>query len=172
MDYVFTVDDAKEAIKAYFKQFKKLKLWIDKNQKFVAEHGYLYAHFGRKRRLPNAFSTDQAVKGHAIRSGINFLVQSAASDVNLLAAIEMQEYIKANKLDAQIFALVHDSILAEVRDDLVDDYVKVLTAFIKKDRGLSIPGCSIGCDFEIAQDYSMNSDTEGLTKYQDYYENV
>jgi len=50
--------------------------------------------------------------------------------------------------------------------------VKVLTAFIKKDRGVSIPGCSIGCDFEIAQDYSMNSKTEELTKYQDYYENV
>lgn len=155
MDYVFTEEDAKEAIKAYFKQFKGLKNWITKNQEFIATNGYIYSFFGRKRRLPNVLSTDGGIRSHAIRSGLNFLVQSPASDVNLLAAIEMQEYIKRWNMKARIFALVHDSILAEVPEDEVDKYVEKLQQFIKTDRGLSIPGCAIGCDFEVGDDYSF-----------------
>jgi len=155
MDYHFSVDDAKAAIKSYFKQFKGLKEWLDKNQEFISKNGYTYSFFGRKRRLANVLSTDGAVRGHAVRSGINFLVQSPASDVNLLAGIEMQQYIKSTGMKARIFALVHDSILAEVPDDEVDHYVQEIEAFIKKDRGLSIPGCAIGCDFEIGDDYSF-----------------
>lgn len=155
MDYVFTEDDAKEAIKAYFKQFHGLRDWITKNQEFIAKNGYIYSYFGRKRRLPNVLSTDGGIKSHAVRSGLNFLVQSPASDVNLLAGIDMQKYIKATKMKARIFALVHDSILAEVPEDEVDHYIQKLKAFIKTDRGLSIPGCAIGCDFEVGDDYSF-----------------
>lgn len=171
MDYVFTVEDAQEAIKAYFKQFKKLKSWLTESQKFISENGYIYSYFGRKRRLPNVFSTDGGVKSHAIRSGTNFIIQSCASDVNLLAAIEMHNFIKKSGMDAKIFALVHDSILAEVAEDQVDHYIKTLTGFIKTDRGLSIPGCSIGCDFEIADDYSMVGKS-GLTKFEEKYGTV
>jgi len=155
MDYHFSEEEARAAIKAYFKQFPQLKEWIDKNQKEIAKNGFTYSFFGRKRRLPNVFSTDRAIQGHAIRSGINFLIQSVASDLNLLAAIEMQQTIKTIGSKARIFALVHDSILAEVPDEEVDWYVSTLTKTIKKDRGVSIPGYAIGCDFEVGEDYSF-----------------
>lgn len=170
LDYSFTEEDAREAISAYFKQFKGLKSWIQKNQEFIASNGYIYSFFGRKRRLPNVLSSDGGIRSHAVRSGLNFLVQSPASDVNLLAGIEMQKYIKATGMKARIFALVHDSILAEVPDDEVDHYRKKLEGFIKTDRGLSIPGCAIGCDFEVAQDYSMKVKDSIYTKYEAMYE--
>ena len=72
--------------------------------------------------LENAKSKDKAIASHEVRSGINFLVQSVASDINLLGGIDMQKYIVKSGMDAKIFALVHDSILAEVREDLVDEY--------------------------------------------------
>ena len=55
----------------------------------------------------------------------------------------------------RIFALVHDSVLAEVREDLVDQYSDILLKAVQKDRGISIPNCPIGCDFEVGEDYSM-----------------
>lgn len=155
LDYYFSIDDAKEAINAYFKEFKKLKEWITTNQEFIANNGYTYSYFGRKRRLPNVLSTDGGIKSHAVRSGLNFLVQSPASDVNLLAGIDMQNFIKKTGMKARIFALVHDSILAEVPEDEISKYIEELEAFIKKDRGLSIPGCAIGCEFEVGDDYSF-----------------
>ena len=165
----FTKMEAEEAIKAYFKQFKGLAKWIAANQEFVAQNGFTYSHFGRKRRLPNVFSTDKAIKSHTIRSGLNFLVQSTASDVNLLAAIDMMAYIGREKLGARMFALVHDSILAEVPENEVEAYCTALRRFVQMDRGVSIPGTPIGCDFEIADDYSMGYDEETcMTKYQKY----
>ena len=55
----------------------------------------------------------------------------------------------------KIFALVHDSILAEVKEDKVEAYSAIVQKEIQKDRGLSIPGCPVGCDFDIGDDYSF-----------------
>lgn len=151
----FSPQEAKEVIDDYFAEFHKLKSWIEENQNFISANGFIYSCFGRKRRLANVTSKDPGTRSHTIRSGLNFLVQSAASDINLLGAIDMNAYIKSTKLDARIFALVHDSVLAEVRDDCVDHYSEMLLHFVQLDRGVSIPGTPVGCDFDVAQDYSL-----------------
>jgi DNA polymerase I-like protein with 3'-5' exonuclease and polymerase domains len=151
----FSKQEAQEVIDEYFNAFHKLKQWITDNQTFIKQNGFIYSFFGRKRRLPNVASTDKGIQSHSIRSGLNFLVQSAASDINLLGAIDMNAWIKANGKKARIFALVHDSILAEVPEDEVDEYMEKLASFIQMDRGISIPGAAVGCDFEIVhEDYS------------------
>ena len=156
----FSKSEAQEVISDYFKAFHKLKAWIDDNQKFIEQNGFIYSYFGRKRRLPNVESTDAGIRSHSVRSGLNFLVQSAASDINLLGAIDMGEYIKAKGMKARIFALVHDSILAEVPEDEIEHYSEKLLHFVQLDRGLSIPGAPVGCDFEIDEDYSMGKFTK------------
>jgi len=151
----FSKQEASEVISDYFKTFHKLKSWIETNQKFIEQNGFTYSYFGRKRRLPNVASEDKGIKSHSIRSGLNFLVQSAASDINLLGAIDMNAFIKSEKLNSRIFALVHDSILAEVPEEEIDTYCNKLQELIQMDRGIFIPGAPIGCDFEIGDDYSM-----------------
>jgi len=151
----FSKNEAAEVINDYFAAFHKLKAWIEKNQKFILTNGFTYSHFGRKRRLPNVKSTDQGIRSHSVRSGLNFLVQSAASDINLLGAIDMGEFIKGQRMKSKIFALVHDSILAEVPEDEIDFYSEHLRRFVQMDRGIHITGAPVGCDFEVGDDYSM-----------------
>jgi len=151
----FTVQEANETIKDYFEAFPNLRRWLDDQKKFIQANGFVYSRFGRKRRLPDVFSQDKGIASHEVRSGINFLVQSVASDVNLMGGIDMQKYIEKTGMKAKMFALVHDSILAEVPEDEVEHYSAKLQEFIQKDRGLSIPGAPIGCDFDVADDYSL-----------------
>jgi len=151
----FSPQEAKEVIDDYFKTFHKLREWINDNHKFIEQNGFIYSYFGRKRRLPNVGSEDQGIKSHSIRSGLNFLVQSAASDINLLGAIDAELMIKAKGMKARIFALVHDSILAEVPEGEIEDYTAILLDAVQKDRGIYIPGAPVGCDFDIGDDYSM-----------------
>jgi DNA polymerase I-like protein with 3'-5' exonuclease and polymerase domains len=150
-----TVSEAAEIIDDYFRAFPQLKKWLEKNKQFIKNNGFAYSFFGRKRRLPNVKSDNKGLVGHEIRSGLNFLVQSVASDVNLLGAIDAHSEIKSKNLDANIFALVHDSILAEVREDVVEEYIEILIGNSQKDRGISIPGAPIGCDLDVGQDYSF-----------------
>ena len=151
----FSVNEAKKVIAKYFKKYYKLERWIQDNQKFIYRNAFIYSHFGRKRRLVDVRSTDRGISGNALRSGLNFLVQSVASDVNLLGCIEMEQYVRAHSMKTKIFALVHDSILAEVPEDEVEEYTKALTQCIQRDRGVSIPGCPINCDFDVGDDYSF-----------------
>ena len=151
----FSKQEAQEVISDYFNEFHQLKAWIDNNEDFIKKNGFIYSYFGRKRRLPNVASTDNSIASSSVRSGLNFLVQSAASDINLMGGIDMNEHIKAKKMKSRIFALVHDSILAEVPDDEIEDYCEQLQKYIQQDRGIFIPGAPVGCDFEIGGDYSM-----------------
>ena len=49
----FSTSQAKEVIEDYFKQFHKLKKWLDDSKKLIEKQTYIYSFFGRKRRLPN-----------------------------------------------------------------------------------------------------------------------
>lgn len=153
--------EAQGHIDLYFKRFSNLKKWLKAREEEILAKGHIYSAFGRKRRLLNVTSSDRNVRGHEARSGINFLVQSVASDVNLLGAIETQNEIENTGLDALIFGLVHDSILAEVREDHIEQYCSILAACVQKNRGVSIANCPIVLDFDVHDDYSLG-------KYEDY----
>ena len=146
---------AQGVINEYFGAFWKLKEWLNEAKEVIEHQAFIYSPFGRKRRLPNVRSDNKGIRGHEVRSGINFIVQSASSDINLLGAIDMHQYIKSTGMKARIFALVHDSILAEVPNEEIDHYKEKLQEFIQLDRGVMIPGCPVGCDFEVGDDYSF-----------------
>lgn len=158
----YPIEQAREDIKAYFTRFSKLKKWLDDRKEFIEANGYTYSFFGRKRRLPNVFSADKGIAAHEVRSGINAEVQSLASDVNLLGAMDTAEAIIEENIDAKIFMLVHDSIVAIVKNEDVDRYCQILKENTQKNRGCSIRNCPIGIDQEIGQDYSFG-------KFESYY---
>ena len=151
----YGIDRAKQDIKSYFEKFNKLKKWLSSRKEFIEANGYTYSFFGRKRRLINVFSSDKGIAAHEVRSGINAEIQSLASDMNLFGAMDTANEIKVKKLDAQIFMLVHDSIVALVKDECVEEYCEILKRNTQKDRGCSIKGHPIGVDQEIGQDYSF-----------------
>lgn len=151
----YSVEQAQEDINAYFTKFHVLKKWLDSRKKFILANGYTYSFFGRKRRLPNAFSVDKGVAAHEVRSGINSEVQSLCSDVNLLGAMDAADEIKKEGLDARIFMLVHDSIVTLVHESCVDRVCEILKRNTQKDRGCSIPGKPIGVDQDVGTDYSF-----------------
>jgi DNA polymerase I-like protein with 3'-5' exonuclease and polymerase domains len=146
-----SVPQSKQFINKYFSEAKALKKFIDGSNRQIENHAFIYSFFGRKRRLPEAKSPNPGVSKHAIRSGVNFLVQSVASDINILGVIDLVKWIEDNNYleDIKPFTVVHDSIVSEVREDLVDTYIENARRCIQTDRGLSIPDCPIKVDFEI-----------------------
>jgi len=151
----FELYEAKEVISEYFETFPRLRKWLDDSKTYVKKWGFIYSAFGRKRRVKNVFSPDKGIAGHEVRSAINFLVQSVSSDINLLAAVDCNRKIKEEKLDAKLIMLVHDSIVAEVREDHVERFCEILKECTQRDRGVSIPNCPIGIDVDIGDDYSF-----------------
>ena len=138
--------------------FPRLKKWLQDAEQYIKKNGFIYSHFGRKRRVEDVFSPNRQEAQHQVRSAINFLVQSVASDINLLAGIDMQNWIEENGYEEEmkIFGLVHDSILAEVKEEYIDIYTAKLAEFTQMDRaGLTIPGTPIKLDVEVGDNYAF-----------------
>lgn len=159
-----SVSKAKQFITKYFSEAQGLKKFIDKANGDIMIDGYIYSFFGRKRRLPESKSKNRGAAQHAIRSGVNFLVQSVASDVNILALVDLFKWIDEMGYEKDIipFTVVHDSIVSEVREDLIPLYSEMLKKFIQTDRGISIPNCPIGVDIEVGDSWGE------LTSLSDY----
>lgn len=159
-------EQALEYIETYFNRFPRLKAWIDSCHTEIKRNGFIYNHFGRKRRLHNIDSCDRGLASSEMRSGFNAIIQSVSSDHLLIGAAEADEEILSIGLDAQIFALVHDSIVAVVREDQVDQYLEIVIRNIQKDRGCSIPNCPVGVSQDSedggSRDYSCG-------KLEQYY---
>ena len=146
-----TMQEAKDFIQKYFKEASSLRVWIDNSLSTIENNYFIYSAFGRKRRLPEVQSPNKGVAAHAARSGLNFLIQSVASDINVLGLIDTVEWVKSNKLqkEVKLFATVHDSIVAEVRNDMLPEYTSLLKTNLQKDRGVYITGCPIVVDVEV-----------------------
>ena len=158
----YPISQAEDDIDSYFTRFNKLKTWLKSRKEFIESNGFTYSFFGRKRRLENVFSSDKGIASHEVRSGINAEVQSLCSDINLLGAMDAQDECNKQKINAKIFMLVHDSIVALVKDEDVERYCEVLKECTQRDRGCGIKGTPIGVDQDVGQDYSFGN-------YEDYY---
>jgi DNA polymerase I-like protein with 3'-5' exonuclease and polymerase domains len=151
----YAVEQAREDIKTYFTTFSQLKKWLDSRKEFIQSNGFTYSFFGRKRRLPNVFSADKGIAAHDVRSGINSEIQSLASDINLLGAMDTVDEARLRGLDATMFMLVHDSQVSEVLEAHVEEFCKISRICTQRDRGCSIPGTPIGVDQDVGDDYSF-----------------
>lgn len=151
-------EKAQEYIDIYFSKFPKLKRWITESHNQIKQHGFIYSHFGRKRRLRNINSTDRSVVGEELRSGFNAIIQGASSDVLLLGAVDADNIIAERGLDAKIVMLVHDSVVAIVKEDSVDEYLDIIISSIQKDRGLNFGGVGVGVesDSEVGGSYDYS----------------
>lgn len=159
-----TKEKAEEYIRVYFARFPRLKVWISECHNQILNHGFIYSHFGRKRRLRNITSSDRGVIGEELRSGFNAIIQGASSDILLLGSIDADNEITARGLDARILCLVHDSIVAEVREDLVDEYLDIVVRNIQKDRGLMIDGAPMGVGIDSEEGGSFDYSCGKLQK--------
>ena len=157
-----SISQAKQFINKYFSEAKLLKRFIDGSNRQIENHAYIYAFFGRKRRLPEALSPNPGAAKHAVRSGVNFLVQSVASDINILGLIDLVTWVEDSGYDDVIkpFTVVHDSIVSEVREDLIPEYIANAKRCIQTDRGLSIENCPIKVDFEIGPSWGELQDED------------
>ena len=84
---IVTKEEAKQQMDEYFQEHPKLQTFKAKQERFLRKHGYLVSLFGAKRRLPQIYSDDQQDVAYAIRLGLNFPCQSAASCMTAFGSV-------------------------------------------------------------------------------------
>lgn len=107
---IVTPEEAQKEMDIFFGQHPKLKTFLKEQEKFLRKNGYLVSLFGRKRRLPQIYSSDRGEEAYALRLALNFPCQSAASDMCLFGSILIYYLMRQGKLPpTKSVCLVHDA---------------------------------------------------------------
>lgn len=120
----YTESEARKVRQQFFDDFPGLLAWHDRQRRLVRRYGRVTSIFGRTRHLPDINSGDEKVRKEAERQAINTVVQGPASDLMLLACIVLNERLPEE--EARVIGTIHDALLFEIRDDVVDEWAPVI----------------------------------------------
>jgi len=101
---------AEKIIENYRKVYPGIFSYMEHVNRFIRENHYAYTIFGRRRNLPDVTSEDQTVANRALRQGLNFTIQSTASDILLCGLLGCCKEFSKKGFLARPVATVHDSL--------------------------------------------------------------
>lgn len=116
-----TEDEAQLFRRTFFRLYPKLEVWHESMRDFVRQYGYVRSLHGALRRLPSIASDDDGIQSSIERMAINSPVQRFASDLGLIGMSEFGEVCEWDIV--RPLAFIHDAVVIEVREDLVDEAV-------------------------------------------------
>lgn len=131
-------EEAKDIISNYFKSFPTIKDYFSRVNQDMIELGYVETIFKRKR-IFDYENANGLQKSSFLRESINTVLQGSSADLIKLAMIEVDRYIESEKLDAYMLLQVHDELILEVKDDIVDNLSKKLKYIMENILELKIP---------------------------------
>lgn len=121
-----SIRQAEKYIQDWFSVYHGVKEYHLYMQEFVEQNEYVRSPFGRIRHLPDIKSSNWGVHNEAVRQGINFPIQSAASDHAIYALAYMLQNKLIDNKDCKPVLFIHDSLGFECKADKVDHYAKII----------------------------------------------
>ena len=114
--------EAQQFYNDYFKQFSGLAHYLDQVKAFAHRTGYTETYFGRKRYFEGIKSSVPFIRASAERMAINAPIQGTEADIVKHATIDVNTYIKKNKLekDVRLLLNIHDELIFEVKKDKIN----------------------------------------------------
>lgn len=158
---IYTMEEAEAVRTGFFRDYPALLTWHDRQRRLARKYGRVSSPLGRVRHLPDILSKDRGVQGEAERQAINSPVQSFASDLMLIALVKLHGMM-TEASGACIVGTVHDSILVEVRDDMLNTWPQVIKevmedmSIVRKKFGTDVT-VPIVADIEISKHWSDRS---------------
>ena len=117
---------AEKIIENYKNVYPGIFSYMEFVNNFIRENGYAYTIFGRKRNLPDVYSRDRGVVNRALRQGLNFTIQSTASDILLCSLLGISRRFEEEELYARPVATVHDSVEIVSPEEEVEKVLEIL----------------------------------------------
>ena len=105
---------AAEYIELYFQRYPGVQEYMNQVRHSAAEKGYVETHFGRRLYLPEINSRNGMLRQAAERTAINAPMQGTAADIIKLAMINVDNWLRTNKLKSRMIMQVHDELVLEV----------------------------------------------------------
>ena len=134
--------DRKQAqayIDRYFQRYPGVLAYMERTREQAGEQGYVETLFGRRLYLPEIQSKNAALRKGAERTAINAPMQGTAADIIKRAMVMVDRWLSESEVDARVILQVHDELVLEVREDLVEPVSAQLRDLLGAAAELAVP---------------------------------
>ncbi len=131
--------EAQAYIDRYFARYPGVLAYMERTRAQAAEQGYVETLYGRRLYLPEIGSKNAAMRKAAERTAINAPMQGTAADIMKRAMVAVDDWLQASGIDARVILQVHDELVLEVREDLVEEVAAKLRDLMGKAAQLAVP---------------------------------
>ncbi len=132
--------DARRFIQAYFERFSAVSAYIELVREQALRDAYVRTMFGRIRHFPQLHQrVNRAVQEQALRAAVNTTIQGTAADLMKLAMLRVDEELTSRGAEARILLQVHDELLLEVPNALVDEVREIVREAMEGVYELAVP---------------------------------
>lgn len=131
--------EASDYIKRYFERLDGVRNFMDETLAKAREAGYVTTMYGRRRYLPELRSPEGGARAQAERIAINTPIQGTAADLIKVAMIRLAAELKHRGLAARMLLQVHDELLVEVKENVLEQTKEVVKREMEGAAALMVP---------------------------------
>lgn len=132
-------NEAAELIEEYFKQYPKIKNYMDNTILFAQQNGYVETLLKRRNYIRDINSENYTIRGFAERIAINAPIQGSAADMIKVAMIDIHKQLKELNCYSKLLLQVHDELILDVHKSEQEIIEKIVSSSMKNALPLSIP---------------------------------
>jgi DNA polymerase-1 len=131
--------EAQEYVEIYFARYPGVKKYMEQTRELAKRQGYVETLRGRRLYLPEINASNKMRQMAAERIAINAPLQGTAADIIKQAMLDVQKWLDETKIDARMIMQVHDELVLEVADSLVDHVKQELPRLMTAAADLKVP---------------------------------
>lgn len=132
-------NEAAELIEEYFKQYPKIKNYMDNTIKFAQQNGYVETLLKRRNYIRDINSENYTIRGFAERIAINAPIQGSAADMIKVAMIDIHKQLKELNCNSKLLLQVHDELILDVHKSEREIIENIVSSSMKNALPLNIP---------------------------------
>ena len=131
---------AQEYMDKYFERYPNVMSYMEDTRQQAAEQGYVETWFGRRLYLPDIKAKNAMRRKGAERAAINAPMQGTAADIIKKAMLAVDKWIQdQNDSRIQMTMQVHDELVFEIHQDIVDETTAKLVEIMNEAVELKVP---------------------------------
>lgn len=145
--------EAEKQVQRYFDCFPGVKSFMESIRTQATEQGFVETVLGRRLYLPDLKAHHAGIRKAAERAAINAPMQGTNADIIKLAMIKLDNWIREERIDAHMIMQVHDELVFEVSEKIVDDFIPHIKNIMENILPLSVKlqvGVGLGNNWDEA----------------------
>lgn len=130
---------AKEFIDGYFRQFPRVREWIDGAVQAAVQQGGVETILHFRREIPDLAASARNRRQRAEREAVNTIIQGSAADLIKTAMVRLARALRQNNMQARLLLQIHDELVLECPPAEVDHLRELVRDAMENALPLSVP---------------------------------